>query len=170
MGTEKRYDVRRPEYEFVAGRLQAARKEAGLTQKVLAQRAGSTVRSVANWERACRYPRAGELRRLAEALEKPVSYFMDEAEAVAVHEEALALVVRLLQRAMRGEVLAGAFDAETGDPTLLDHDRRRQLTAGEAALRDYIRASAPGAWGLLDAAAQRELLEALARREAHPAP
>lgn len=166
MGATERYDVRRPEYEWFAARVARARKENGLTQKDLGERLGIPTRTITNWERACRYPRADEVRKLAEALGKPPSYFVDDEMSKQIEEEALALTVRFLQRLMHGEELAAAIDAETGSPDLLDRDRRRQFAATSGGLRRWIESQAPRAWELLDEEAQQELLAALLRDQA----
>lgn len=163
-----RYDVRRPQYEWFAGRLQAARRDLGLTQKELGERVGVSTHTVTNWERACRYPKADEVRRLAAALDKPPSYFVDDETATAINEEAHELLLRFLQRAMRGEGLAAAVEAETGDPTLMDHDRRRFYAAIDPALRQWVQRFAPLAWEQMDEAAQRELLESLVAHRLPP--
>jgi transcriptional regulator with XRE-family HTH domain len=56
--------------------LQELRKKAGLTQAELASRSGLPLRSVQNWERSHRVPRAAAILALAEALKAPVEELM----------------------------------------------------------------------------------------------
>jgi transcriptional regulator with XRE-family HTH domain len=56
--------------------LQELRKKAGLTQAELASRSGLPLRSVQNWERSHRVPRAAAILALSEALGAPVEELM----------------------------------------------------------------------------------------------
>jgi repressor LexA len=61
----------------VARRLREARAGLGLTQAELADRLGLTQTTISYWENERRRLGIVELDKLASALEKPLSYFLD---------------------------------------------------------------------------------------------
>lgn len=66
--------------DTVGQRIGTARKAVGLSQDGLADRVGVSVRTVSRWETGTRYPRSDDLRAIADALGKPVSYFLADDE------------------------------------------------------------------------------------------
>jgi transcriptional regulator with XRE-family HTH domain len=69
----------------LADRLREARREAGMTNRVLAERLGLTERTILGWQGAKSAPRSRpsyeKLVQLAEVLDKPVSFFLEEVAA-----------------------------------------------------------------------------------------
>ena len=70
--------TRTPEYRRFLQRLRAARKEAGLTQALVAKRLGRPQSFVAKCESGERRVDAVELAAFARAYRKPLSYFLEE--------------------------------------------------------------------------------------------
>jgi transcriptional regulator with XRE-family HTH domain len=64
----------------VGARIREARREAGLTQQMLADRCGCTSRAVQNWERGDAQPRLESLVDLARALDWPLASFISFLE------------------------------------------------------------------------------------------
>lgn len=60
---------------FVSGRIQQARQEAGLTQDQLAMKSGLTQSHICKLEHGLHSPTAMTLKKIADALQRPVSYF-----------------------------------------------------------------------------------------------
>lgn len=52
----------------IGGMITEARRHAGMTQKELAEKAGTVQENIARWEKGTRTPRMSSLRKLAEAL------------------------------------------------------------------------------------------------------
>jgi transcriptional regulator with XRE-family HTH domain len=65
----------------LAQRIRTARKEAGLTQKVLAAKVGCSEKSVNLWETTERVPDLTFLLGIARATGKDVAYFTEEVAA-----------------------------------------------------------------------------------------
>ena len=59
-----------------------ARKSAGLTQKELSQKIGTTFQTVAQWENGLRNPKIGVLRKIANACGVPLGYFIPDLEPI----------------------------------------------------------------------------------------
>ena len=59
-----------------------ARKSAGLTQKELSQKIGTTFQHVAQWENGLRNPKIGVLRKIANACDVPLGYFIPDLEPI----------------------------------------------------------------------------------------
>jgi transcriptional regulator with XRE-family HTH domain len=59
-------------------KMQALRKESGLSQAALAEKAGLSLRSIQNWEQGHRLPNAKALLALARALKTPVELLITE--------------------------------------------------------------------------------------------
>lgn len=65
----------------VGERIKAARMQVGLTQKELAEKLGVPYQSIGQWERGIRNPKLSSVRRIAEALDKPlVTLLPDDPE------------------------------------------------------------------------------------------
>jgi transcriptional regulator with XRE-family HTH domain len=79
MGEAARVDQARA--EGVGGDLRALRKARGLTLAVLALRVGRSVGWLSQVERGVAEPALADLRRLADALDQPLSLFFGAAEA-----------------------------------------------------------------------------------------
>jgi transcriptional regulator with XRE-family HTH domain len=98
----------------VGERIQAARNERGMSQKVLAQRIERRQAAVSELERGIMQPDATTLAALAEVLDKPLSYFIPEPWGPRVSrgeltydEQALLLEFRRLRsQASRQLVIA----------------------------------------------------------------
>lgn len=58
--------------------IRQARKNAGLTQKELSQKVGTTFQNVAQRENGLRNPKIGVLRKIANACGVPLSYFIPD--------------------------------------------------------------------------------------------
>lgn len=67
-----------PIYKELGYRLRAARETVGLTQEEMAQRLGLTLAAYNRYEQAQRRMPVAELRRAAEILGRPPSYFLGE--------------------------------------------------------------------------------------------
>lgn len=76
-------------------RIRAARKDAGLTQKQLAQRIGCPPSRISEWERDCYPPKGKALKNLAEILGVPSDKLISEKQAP------------VKQMAMYNDVLSG---------------------------------------------------------------
>lgn len=64
--------------ESFKSRVRQARREAGLRQSDLADAVGVTPRAIAMWEAGDRTPRIHLLKRIADATDKPVAWFLEE--------------------------------------------------------------------------------------------
>jgi transcriptional regulator with XRE-family HTH domain len=62
-------------------KLRQAREAAGLSQQGLAQRLGITFQQIQKYERGANRIAASRLVSIARALDKPLSYFLDDAKA-----------------------------------------------------------------------------------------
>lgn len=62
----------------IGQRIKEARKNAGLTQRGLAEKSGTATGTIQQYELCKRQPRIGQLRAIADALEIDVSYFIGE--------------------------------------------------------------------------------------------
>lgn len=87
----------------IGGLVRAARKEAGLTQEALAERAGIQPLSVSHFENGRQAPKTETLERIAEATGKPLPWFFQEDGGTA---QAGGRAVRL-----GGHAVAGPGDA-----------------------------------------------------------
>jgi transcriptional regulator with XRE-family HTH domain len=67
----------------IGPRIAEARRVAGYTQEQLAVLAGSSPRAVQSWEIGARHPRLENLRRLATALDRDISWFYAEPDEKA---------------------------------------------------------------------------------------
>ncbi|MEN2980211.1 helix-turn-helix transcriptional regulator [Tistrella bauzanensis] len=67
----------------VGGRVRLRRQLLGLSQEKLGQRVGLTFQQIQKYERGTNRIGAGRLFLIAHALDVPVSFFYDQAEAVA---------------------------------------------------------------------------------------
>ncbi len=90
-------------YREIGKRIQKAREEAGLSQEELASALGITQSALSNYELGKRRLYLANLEQLANVLERPLSYFMEEAPedeaAVARNESGDATsseIIRLL--------------------------------------------------------------------------
>jgi transcriptional regulator with XRE-family HTH domain len=90
-------------------RIRAARVERRITQFTLAQRVGVSPSTPHRWEAGVSRPRMAQIPALAEALGKPVEYFLDddpaEAALVRAREEAAAQMISMVMSALSGAVL-----------------------------------------------------------------
>ena len=59
----------------IGQKIKATRKNAGLTQKELAQKMGLSFQSIAQWENDLRKPKIETLKKIADALECPIDIF-----------------------------------------------------------------------------------------------
>ena len=78
-------------------RIAGARHEAGLTQDELGQRVGVTDGAVRGWESDRSKPPVNRLRKIAEATNKPMSFFLGDESGVAAQGADLAAEVKLLR-------------------------------------------------------------------------
>ncbi len=62
-------------YLTIGQKIKATRKNAGLTQKELAQKMGLSFQSIAQWENDLRKPKIETLKKIADALECPIDTF-----------------------------------------------------------------------------------------------
>ena len=62
-------------YVTIGQKIKAIRKNAGLTQKELAQKMGLSFQSIAQWENDLRKPKIETLKKIADALECPIDTF-----------------------------------------------------------------------------------------------
>ncbi len=93
----------------VGERLQALLKLRGLRVRELARRAGVREQTVYSLlQRSSKSARPDTLRKLAEALDAPLSYFYEEAPAPSARPERPALPVRRRRVPLLGDVAAGA--------------------------------------------------------------
>jgi transcriptional regulator with XRE-family HTH domain len=75
-------------YREIGRKIQRAREEAGLSQEMLASRLGLTQAALSNYELGKRGLHVANLQRIAEALDRPLSYFIEEPdEATGVGED-----------------------------------------------------------------------------------
>ena len=84
-----------------AERIKAARKNAGLTQKQLADKLGISPVGITQWETGVRKPKAETLKRLADALDVPI---MELDERFAYHPGADVSIVAPEEDDLRDEV------------------------------------------------------------------
>lgn len=68
-------------------RIKEARKRAGLTQAELAERIGTTMQNISQYERSIRSPRIGTIKKIAEALNVPVMQIWDDLPLQEGHED-----------------------------------------------------------------------------------
>jgi transcriptional regulator with XRE-family HTH domain len=70
--------------DYVLGRkLRVARTEAGLSQQALAERLGITFQQVQKYEKGANRIAASRLVSIAAAVDRPISYFLDDAKDTA---------------------------------------------------------------------------------------
>jgi transcriptional regulator with XRE-family HTH domain len=70
--------------DFILGKkLRDARLEAGLSQQMLAARLGITFQQIQKYEKGANRIAASRLVSIARAVERPISYFLDEAKEAA---------------------------------------------------------------------------------------
>jgi len=70
--------MNRPEpTPILAQRIFAARVTAGLSSRQLAKKVGVSSRAIRFWETGARRPSSANLRPLADALDKPVDWFLE---------------------------------------------------------------------------------------------
>jgi transcriptional regulator with XRE-family HTH domain len=70
--------------DYVLGRkLRVARTEAGLSQQALAERLGITFQQVQKYEKGANRIAASRLVSIAAAVDRPISYFLDDAKEAA---------------------------------------------------------------------------------------
>ena len=109
----------------VGARIRAAREERGLTQRGLASRTKRRQATISDYERGMMQPDATTLVLLAEALEKPVTYFFPPPWGPRVsrgdltyEEQALLLEFRRLRSNKNREIAINliAVLAESEDP------------------------------------------------------
>lgn len=65
-------------------RIKAARKRAGMTQAELAEKMGISFQSVAQWENDLRNPKQETIKKIALALNAPISELMDEPYTINI--------------------------------------------------------------------------------------
>jgi transcriptional regulator with XRE-family HTH domain len=97
-----------------AGRIREAQRARGLTNEELARRTGVALRTVLRWRKG-ESPRLPNLVRLADALDVPKSYFIQDVERDVALEQLAQEVVSLNERT---EVLA----ERVGDVERLLHE------------------------------------------------
>ncbi|MBQ1705450.1 MAG: helix-turn-helix transcriptional regulator [Clostridia bacterium] len=85
--------------------LRLARKNAGLTQKQLADAVGAKHNSVSNWEKGQNQPDAETIQRLCRALKVEANHFFDAGDGLSEVEFALFGEVRQLSEADQRDVL-----------------------------------------------------------------
>lgn len=90
----------------IGARIREARLMRGWTHEELARRMGVNWRSVQRWQKG-RLPRVETLRRLAEVLEVPPSYFLGESGPATLSE----LRERLAELSVRVERLAAVVSS-----------------------------------------------------------
>jgi SOS-response transcriptional repressor LexA len=113
--------------EKIGRRIAAARYEAGLTQRELADAVGRSTHTVPNWESGQNMPSPEVLAQIAAATGKPVSYFLGEQQEEAM--STAALVHRL-------EALLGAGSAQTIEGGLLTIPVYERVAAGPGGIAD----------------------------------
>lgn len=104
----------------IGARIREARMMRGWTHEELARRMGVNWRSVQRWQKG-RLPRVETLRRLAEVLEVPPSYFLGERGPATLSE----LRERLAELSVRVERLAAVVSSlaeERRDPPNGGHE------------------------------------------------
>jgi transcriptional regulator with XRE-family HTH domain len=125
-------------------KLRAAREQAGLSQQALAEKLGITFQQIQKYERGANRIAASRLVSIGQALEKPVSYFLDDGREPVKGAKPQADVLSSPEQV----ALAGFFAA-------IDNPKVRRRVV------DLLRA-------IIDADAARKAHEAPARRK--PAP
>ncbi len=70
-------------------RVTLARAEKSWTQKVLAKEAGVTPGMISDWLNGRTIPDTSSLQKLATALEKPLSYFIDQPKIIQIEDQPL---------------------------------------------------------------------------------
>jgi transcriptional regulator with XRE-family HTH domain len=66
-------------YKNIGKMIQKAREEAGLSQEVLSSRLGFTQAALSNYELGKRRLYLAHIQQIAQELNKPLSYFLDES-------------------------------------------------------------------------------------------
>ena len=89
---------------LIGQRIRRARQERDMRQEELAKKVGVDTSTVSNWETGKSRPRWKVLPRLAEVLEKPLSWFMDSAYSI---DEGSEFRERLTRIPVLGNVPAG---------------------------------------------------------------
>lgn len=109
----------------VGARIREAREERGMTQRGLASRINRRQATISDFERGMMQPDATTLVRLAEVLQKPVTYFFPPPWGPRVargdltyDEQALLLEFRRLQKKANRDIAVSliAVLAESEDP------------------------------------------------------
>lgn len=93
----------------VGERIKAARKQAGLTQKELAERLGLSFQAIAQWENNLRKPKLETLRKFAAALSVDVWEFIEDSRVEYDSVEDFDLdyrnMMEFLEKYPKGEVV-----------------------------------------------------------------
>lgn len=112
-------------------------------------------------------PQLHKVQRYADLTGRPVGWFYDPVWGNDVAQEAAEVLTDLCQAVLNGKGLGEAFDAATAEPEWLSPAIRRDLDAGDAAVRErlheWIENHAPKPWGKLDFRERREIVGTLAR-------
>lgn len=107
----------------VAARIRSARVEKGWKQKHLAAAVRVEPMTVSRWERGATTPDFDALALIAEATEKPVSYFLAEDERASMEPQLVEAAERLEAAAERiaveSERIASALEALRAELTRL---------------------------------------------------
>lgn len=78
-------------FKLIGERIRKAREAKGYKQDVLGELAGQSAVTISRWESATRRPSVDDLIVLADALEKPITYF---TEATPPEEDAVVQLAR----------------------------------------------------------------------------
>ncbi len=90
LGCDRKHVIAGTHDNGVGGRLRAARRGAGMTQKQLAEALGVEPITVSRWERGVTSPSLPRLRRIAELTETTVSDLVRTPDAQTTHAVELA--------------------------------------------------------------------------------
>lgn len=123
--------------ESIGRRIMLARDAAGLTQAQLAERVPCNPQTVSNWEHERRQPRYDDLMRLAEVLERPVSWFLGEESAETAWAEVEEQLTRVREDLARVSTLVERRGAhwQPGPDRLVPIARRLERGARSALTR-----------------------------------
>ncbi len=116
----------------IGERVRVARLEKGLSQKALGAAIGLTFQQVQKYEKGTNRVSASRLRRVAEVLERPVTWFYGECAPAGIEAE-LGLIKRMLLSGPRGVALADNFTSLPPKQQQQVADMARSLAEGRTA-------------------------------------
>jgi transcriptional regulator with XRE-family HTH domain len=123
--------------KIVAERIKVARTEAGMSQEVLGEASGVTFQQIQKYESGRNRVSADRLQRIADALEKPISYFFYDGplSKTLADDELLTRIVRWLEAGAAPRRILAALPSLKGADVELAAAMLERLVRGDQNVR-----------------------------------